>query len=198
MARNEFKGRTEKIEELVRTVESVPDEAVRADALELVQSVMALHGSALQRIMEIVLESGQAGGEIIRCFAGDDLVSGLLLLHDLHPDDLETRVIRALEKVRPFLQSHHGNLEFLGIEEGRVRLRLQGSCKGCPGSAITSKTAIESAIFDSAPDVVAVEVEGIAEKPPTGQRELVQLGKVTTLVSLSPTAQKSEKEGSRI
>ena len=99
---------------------------------------------------------------MIDAFAGDDLVGAILLLHGLHPLDLETRVRQALDKVRPLLRSHGGNVELLGLAGGVARLRMLGSCDGCPSSAMTLKTAIEEAIFEKAPDVTAIEVEGMA------------------------------------
>ena len=48
------------------------------------------------------------------------------------PPILESRVEQALERVRPYLRSHGGNVEMLGIAEGVVRLRMLGSCNGCP------------------------------------------------------------------
>ncbi len=84
------------------------------------------------------------------------------MLHDVHPDDTETRVLAALDQVRPYLGSHAGDVEYLGVDgEGVVRLRLQGSCDGCPSSLVTVKTAIEKAIEEAAPEVVRVEVEGV-------------------------------------
>jgi Fe-S cluster biogenesis protein NfuA/nitrite reductase/ring-hydroxylating ferredoxin subunit len=101
-----------------------------------------------------------------------------LLLHDLHPVDLPTRVLGALENTRPYLKSHGGNVELVGIDEpGVVRLRLQGSCHGCPSSAMTLKLAIEQAIQEAAPDVTAIVVEGVqngGHAEPAG-RELVAL-----------------------
>jgi len=88
-------------------------------------------------------------------------VGSLLLLYGLHPVDLETRVRGALEKTRPYLRSHGGNVELVDVDEsGAVRLRLQGSCHGCPSSAMTLKLAIEQAIHDAAPDVTSISVEG--------------------------------------
>jgi Fe-S cluster biogenesis protein NfuA len=99
------------------------------------------------------------------------LISSLLLLHGLHPQDLEERVAAALERVRPDLHAHGGDVELLSIDDGVVRLRMQGNCDGCPSSAATLKFTIEQAIYAAAPDVAAIEVEGI-ESPPPG---LVQL-----------------------
>jgi Fe-S cluster biogenesis protein NfuA/nitrite reductase/ring-hydroxylating ferredoxin subunit len=156
----------------------MPDPEARASALELVQSLMELHGGGLERMMEIASEKGEAGEAIMDEFARDELVKGLLLLYGLHPVALETRVMQALDKVRPYLHSHGGNVEMLGIEEvGVVRLRLQGSCKSCPSSAMTLKLAIEEAIYEAAPDVTAIEAEGVLE-PPAPSSGLVPLGRL--------------------
>jgi Fe-S cluster biogenesis protein NfuA/nitrite reductase/ring-hydroxylating ferredoxin subunit len=112
--------------------------------------------------MEVVAE-GEERERIFEALAGDELVSHLLLLHGLHPLDVETRVIRALEEVRPYLQSHGGNVELLGIAGGVARVRMQGSCDGCPSSAVTLKLAIEEAVQKAAPDLEGSEAEGVTE-----------------------------------
>ena len=100
----------------------------------------------------------------MRGLAEDDVIGNLLVLHDLHPDDVDTRVQRALEQVRPYLGSHAGGVSLSGVDEdGVVHLKLEGSCDGCPSSAMTVKSAIEDAILIAAPDVVSVEAEGMVE-----------------------------------
>jgi Fe-S cluster biogenesis protein NfuA/nitrite reductase/ring-hydroxylating ferredoxin subunit len=116
-------------------------------------------------MMEVVAE-GENSGRAFEVFAEDELVSHLLLLHGLHPLDVETRVVRALEEVRPYLQSHGGNVELLGIEEGLARVRMEGSCDGCPSSAVTLKLAIEEAVLKAAPDLEGIEAEGVTEPKP--------------------------------
>ena len=92
------------------------------------------------------------------------MVGNLLVLHDLHPDDVLTRVQAALDRVRPYLGSHAGGVQLLGVDaEGVAHLQLEGSCDGCASSALTVKSAIEDAILVAAPDVVAVEAEGMVE-----------------------------------
>jgi Fe-S cluster biogenesis protein NfuA/nitrite reductase/ring-hydroxylating ferredoxin subunit len=157
----------QRIDELVRKIETMADPDARACSVELLQSLMELHAAGLDRMMEIAAQTGEAGQVIIDGFGRDELVRGLLLLYGLHPDALETRVMQALDKVRPYLNSHGGNVEVLGIEDNVVRLRLQGSCKSCPSSAMTLKLAIEEAIYEAAPDVAAIEAEGVLEPPPT-------------------------------
>ncbi len=174
--KKEFQQRLQKVESLVRTIESAADPNVRAGAVELMQTLMEMNGAGLERMMEIVFESGSGGAQVINRFADDELVGSLLLLYDLHPVSSEARVMQALEKVRPYLQSHGGNVEFIGIDdEGVLRLRLEGSCHGCGSSQMTLKLAIEEAINENAPDISALVVEGIVEetKPPA----LVQLGR---------------------
>ena len=128
---------------------------------ELVHAVMSLYGAGLERIVATV------DADTVRRLADDEVVGNLLVLHDLHPDDVDTRVQRALEQVRPYLGSHAGGVSLSGVDEhGVVHLRLEGSCDGCPSSAMTVRSAIEDAILVAAPDVVAVEAEGMVETGP--------------------------------
>jgi Fe-S cluster biogenesis protein NfuA len=173
MTSAEFRQRLQRIEGLVRAIESAGDPNARASAVDLMQSVMEIHAAGIERMMEITFESGEAGGQLIDRFGDDELVSGLLLLYGLHPLDVETRVIRALDSVRPYLQSHGGNVELLGVADGVVRLRFQGSCNGCSSSAATLEQAIEEAIYEAAPDVAGIEVEGATPQPSA----LVQLAR---------------------
>jgi Fe-S cluster biogenesis protein NfuA/nitrite reductase/ring-hydroxylating ferredoxin subunit len=164
------------IEGLVQKIEALPDPEARASALSLVQALMEFHGTGLDRMMEIVADSKEGGYAVFDRFAADDLVGSLLLLYGLHPHPLETRVMQALDKVRPYLDSHGGNVELLEIKDGVVRLRMQGSCKSCPSSSLTLKLAIEEAIYAAAPDVVTIEAEGVSE-PAVSKSGFVQIGK---------------------
>ena len=167
----------EKIEGLVRKIENLPDPEARTSAIALVQALMEFHGGGLERAMEIIAESGEGGYAVFDRFAEDDLVGSLLLLYGLHPHPIETRITQALDKVRPYLDSHGGNVELLGVADGVVRLRMQGSCKSCPSSAMTLKLAIEEAIYAAAPDVVTIEAEGVELPPTVSKSGFVQIGK---------------------
>ena len=68
---------------------------------ELVQLLMDVHGAGLERMMEIVFESEGSGPAIIDKLGNDSITSSLLLLYSLHPDDLETRVHKAMERIAP-------------------------------------------------------------------------------------------------
>ena len=131
---------------------------------ELVHSVMTLYAAGLERTLDLAAHDP----ELVRRMADDEVLGNLLVLHDLHPDDVHTRVQAALDRVRPYLGSHAGGVALTGIDEqGIVHLTLEGSCDGCPSSSITVKNALEEAILQAAPDVVAVEAEGMVEAAPT-------------------------------
>lgn len=161
----------ERIETLLAELEEVAPPAVGARVGELLRCVMAMYGDGLARILELEPEA-------TRRLADDDLVGGLLVLHDLHPDDVDTRVQRALDGVRPYLGSHAGGVSYDGVDaDGVAHLRLEGSCDGCPSSALTVSNAIEEAILAAAPDVVAVETAGVVPEPRPGEPALLQIGR---------------------
>lgn len=164
--REAFQARLARIETLINEVQTTANPALRASVEELVQTLLELHRVGLEQTMDIIWESGSVGEKLIHeRLPGNKLVSSLLLLHGLHPLSLEDRVQQALSKVRPYLQSHGGNVEVVGIVDGVVRLRLQGSCQSCPASAMTLKYAVEDAIYDVAPDVTAVLAVSNEERP---------------------------------
>lgn len=163
----EFRERMSRIEGLVHEIEGIAAPAAQVAAKTLLQTVLDLYGAGLERIFEVIYESEAGGQALIDELAQDELVGSILLLHGLHPYGLADRVTMALEKVRPYLGSHGGNVELIGVEDGFVRLRLQGSCDGCPSSAMTLELAIEEALQQYAPDITGLKVEGVVAPPPT-------------------------------
>ena len=132
----------------------------RERAEELVRLVADLYGAGLERMLTILHDGGRLDDDVLAALAADELVSSLLLVHDLHPYDVHTRVEHALDGVRPYLGSHGGDVELLEVtEDDVVRLRLLGSCDGCASSSVTLKLAVEGAIEAAAPEVTAIEVE---------------------------------------
>jgi Fe-S cluster biogenesis protein NfuA len=155
-----------RIEQLLAALEQGPDSPARSSARELVRVLLELHGDCLERLLEIACEHGEEGRKLIDELARDEAVSNLLLLHDLHPLDFETRVRQALERVRPTLAAHGGSVELIEIGAGHVvRLSLKGSCNGCPSSQLTLTSTIEDAVYAAAPETAGIEVEGVAGKP---------------------------------
>jgi Fe-S cluster biogenesis protein NfuA/nitrite reductase/ring-hydroxylating ferredoxin subunit len=140
------------MDERVARVERLLEE-VDERGEELVQALLDMYGEGLRRIL------ARTDPAVL---VEDELLSELLLLHDLHPVPLDARVREALESVRPYLESHGGNVELVGVDGGVVRVRLSGSCDGCPSSTMTLKLAIEDAIQRMAPEVERVEAEGVS------------------------------------
>ena len=151
----------QRIGAIVEQLESAADANSRALAKELLESLMALHGAGLERILEIAGESGEAGEKLIQKCGRDELVSSLLLLYGLHPDNLETRVKGALEKTQAFLESHAAQAELVSIgDEGTITMRLHLKPNGGCGSISASvKATLEAAIQDAAPDAPSIVIE---------------------------------------
>lgn len=157
-----FQKRVQRVGEIVEQLESATDPNARAVARELMESLMALHGAGIERILEIAANSGEAGESIIRKCGRDELVSSLLLLYGLHPENLNARVTRALEKSRSNLEPHAAKAELISItEEGvvTVRLYVKPNGGGCGSTAATLKATLEAALQDAAPDATSIVVE---------------------------------------
>jgi Fe-S cluster biogenesis protein NfuA len=174
--RGEFRAQTDRVEKLAAKLDLAGDPEVRAAALELIQSVIELHGAALQRMIDKCLESAD-GERILNSALQDDLVASMFLLHSLHPDDMQTRIQRGLEGVRPYLKSHGGDCELVSVLDGIVRLRLHGTCGSCPSSALTLKNAVEEALYDAAPDITEIVAEnGVVEASNVSNLVALKLG----------------------
>ncbi|HEX4189133.1 MAG TPA: NifU family protein [Solirubrobacteraceae bacterium] len=173
MEREQTQALVANVEQLLEQLEQLADPAARAKATETVQALLDLYGAGLERIVEEV--ALRDDGRIARALAEDELVSHLLLLHGLHPEPLEERVRGALEEVRPYLESHGGDVELLGLEGGVARLSLEGSCSGCPSSTMTLKLAIENAIGKAAPEIEEVLAEGASAPAQPGGAPLLQI-----------------------
>jgi Fe-S cluster biogenesis protein NfuA len=154
--------RVASIEELVRGIENVADPAVRSLCKQLVQSLMDFHASGIERMMEIAHESGVTGAKIIGQFGSDELISSLLLLYGLHPLDLRSRVMGALEKARVQLEPHGLHVELLEVNESAgITLRWESRGHTCPSSTAALRSTVEQAIGDAAPEITGIVIENI-------------------------------------
>ena len=117
-ADKDFQLKIQRLGELVRDLENIADPESRASAKTLVQLLLDLHSVGLERVMEIVASTGDAGGRTIDDLGRDPLVSSLLVLYGLHPLDTESRVLQAVERLQPRVRKGGGELELLGFESG--------------------------------------------------------------------------------
>ncbi len=77
----------------------------------------------------------------------------------LNPDQHEetiTKVMMALESIRPFLKKDGGDIELVDVSENVVYVRLIGNCNGCPMSFSTMKLGVENTVKQFAPEIINV------------------------------------------
>ena len=154
----------DRIERLLDDLHSRLDPRAYGAVEDLVRLLTDLYGGGLARVVDL---AGEASPELLDRLADDELVASLLIVHGLHPSDLTGRIEAALESVRPFLAHHDGDVELLDVDAdaGAVRLRLLGSCDGCPSSSVTLKLAVERAIVEAAPEIVRIDVDDAGAEP---------------------------------
>ena len=162
-----FREKIRRLGELVGGLDAMPGDKNEA-ARELVQLLLDVHGTALERMMEIVFDSG-SGGHALLLKAGDDpIVRHLLLLHSLHPEELDSRVIKALDAARPKLRKYQSAVELVSLSDGIVQVKINTSGHTCGSTVATVKTLVEECIYDQAPDVESLQFIEPDELPSAG------------------------------
>ena len=180
-----------RVQELTSRLEQLSDPAARDMAEALVSAVISLYGEGLARIFAALDEAGDAGAAIREGVSRDGVVASLMLIHGLYPVDLRARVLEALESVRPYMESHGGDVELVGLDDGIARIRLEGSCDGCPASSSTLELAIKQALQEAAPDLDGLVVEGAVESPQTAFGDGATELPVVTVAPGDPDAEPS-------
>jgi Fe-S cluster biogenesis protein NfuA len=178
-----FQAKVQRIGDLVAALENIADPESRAGAKTLVQLLLDLHSVGLERVMEIVAASGDAGQRIIDEMGRDPLVSSLLVLYGLHPLDVESRVMQAVEKIQPRVRKGGGELELLGFDGGVVHVRVQITGHACGSTAKTLKSMVEEALYEAAPDMNTFVIEGLDDE--SGSGGFVPLGKLGGVMASS-------------
>jgi len=180
----------QRIGELVQEIEAIADPAVKAATKNLVQALMDLHGAALEKTLEIVAQAGEPGMEIIDRLGRNSLVSSVLILYGLHPEDIETRVVKAVDRIRPQLRKQGCEVELLSVDDGAIRLRVETGSHTCGSTAKTVQATLEAAMYDAAPDLTSLVIEGLEEKPASGFVALDKLmsGAVAPLAQVPQSA----------
>ena len=161
----------ERVGELAARLLEHDDESVRTDAEDLVDWLDVFHREGLGRFVDMVR---QWRGELfLEQAALDPVVGALLSTYSLGVDvDSATvdRVVQiALDDVRPYVHSHGGEIEVIGVIDGVVELRMHGSCNGCTAADDTIRSRIEVALREQWIDFRRVEVEdatAAAHPPP--------------------------------
>jgi hypothetical protein len=140
----------QRIEELIAAIQEHGNPVVRASAIEMVRALLDVHGAGLAEMLEQIASHGETGQAILNELVRNDLVSRLLLLHGLHPVDLETRLQQALDHARRWLRVHAADVELARATHEVVELRLRGGSDDV-------RRLLEQAILAAAPDVLRIE-----------------------------------------
>lgn len=144
------RARIGRLNELLERLEKVPG-ATAEMALEAVETLTEVYGTALARVLAVA-----AGAPaLVSAIVEDELCNHLLVLHGIHPDPVERRVVRALDEVRPFVRSKGGEVELVGVEQGVARVRLTAA--GCSSSTGALEQAVTDAVLAVAPELSGVE-----------------------------------------
>lgn len=163
-----FQDQVRELGKLIARFDQMPEGPQKTACKELVQLLMDVHGAGLDRMMEVVFESGDAGPAIIEKLGQDAVVGWLLLLYSLHPDNLETRVRKAIERTAPRLRKFAASAELVRIDEGAAQVRVTATGHSCGSSTKGLKAIVEDGVYELAPDVVSIEILGLEEAPSSG------------------------------
>src|SRR5258706_1597582 len=149
---NDINLQGERIQKLIERIETLPYPAAKELIQECMEAVLAFYGQGLTRILQVVNEADAESQKVYRKLIHDDVIKGFLLIHDLHPLDVEARLGEALEKVRPYLKSHDGYVEVVCLENGITRMRLHGTSQKCASSAGTLEISNKHTVEQGWPD----------------------------------------------
>ena len=186
---SEFQQQVRQLGKLIAQFDQMPDGPQKNACRELVQLLMDVHGAGLERIMEIVFASAGPGHDTIDKLGRDTIAGSLLLLYSLHPDDLETRVHKAIEQIRPRLRKLSCSVELAGIVEGTVQIRVTTSGHACGSSTRDVRAILEEGVYELAPDLTSLEILGLDEPSNSGFVALESL----MGHSLSPAARNTQQ-----
>jgi Fe-S cluster biogenesis protein NfuA len=184
----DFQERVRRIGALVEELETIADPAARSSARQLMQLVMEFHGAAIDRILEVLANGGEPGMGFIEQLGRDPMISSLLVLYGLHPETVETRVSKAVERLKAKLLRDGAAIELLGIKDGTVSIRVTPGAHACGSTTGTLRSLVEDSIYEAAPDIAGLTVEGLDGRPATG---FVSLDKLSSNHVVSPNVAES-------
>ncbi len=174
----EFEALAQKVDHAFREIDSFSGQD-HAKVLALKAAIEEFHKYGLTKIIQH-LKADPRGKELLFELVDEPGVYALFVMHDLIKVDLATRVNRALEQIRPYMQSHGGGVELVEVQADTLYLKLLGACKGCSESANTFRNLVEETLREHAPEII-----NIIEVPEEPVRELIPVA----------TLKKSKKSG---
>ena len=192
---HDFQQRVRRIGALVEEIETIADPAARSATRQLMQVVMEFHGAALDRALEILAAGGEPGTAFIEQLGRDPMVSSLLALYGLHPESAEARVRKAVDRLAPRLLRDGAAIELLRCQDGEVRIRVTPGAHACGSTTNALRSLVEDAVYEAAPDIASLTIEGLDGKPATG---FVSLDKLSGQNAVAAAMTEPATQGSGI
>ncbi len=159
----------ERVDKAIAEVQLL-DPEIRAKAMTLKSAIEEFHKVGLTHIVK-TLKNDPHGKALLFNLVDEPSVYALFAMHGLVRADLLTQVSRVIEMVRPYMQSHGGDVSLVDVRDKTVYVRLSGNCNGCSMSSVTSRNTVEESLKEHVPEIERVEV--VADEPAVGG--LVQL-----------------------
>jgi Fe-S cluster biogenesis protein NfuA len=150
-----------RVGELAEELLSHPDPAVARKVEEMLDWIDAFHREGLGRLVEMI--RSWRGEIFLESVGRDDVTGTFLAMYDLgelpaSDTGAADAVAEALEEIRPYVESHGGTITVDSIVDGVVKVRMLGSCDGCPSSAATLTVGVEQALREHWPNFRRLEV----------------------------------------
>ena len=159
---NQLEDTLTRINTLVEEIEGVTDPVARERSRALVQAILDVHRIGVARLLTMAAER-PGGAELVEALAADDTVALLLSLHGLHPQDLGSRVRRAIDELRPRLLADGVAIDLEHVDDDRARVRLSPAAPGgrVRAGAAELRVVIERALGHAAPELATIDIAGL-------------------------------------
>ncbi len=167
---DDFEQLAERVDKAIAEVQALEPE-IRNKAMALKSAIEEFHKTGLTHIVKKLKEDPQ-GKPLLFELVDEPTVYALFAMHGLVRADLKTRVSRVIEMVRPYMQSHGGDVSLVDVRDKTVYVKLAGNCNGCSMSSVTLRNTVEESLKEHVPEVEGVEV--VPTEPEVSG--LVQLG----------------------
>jgi Fe-S cluster biogenesis protein NfuA/nitrite reductase/ring-hydroxylating ferredoxin subunit len=169
----DFETLAKAVDDAHQEVQTLDDEA-REAAEQLQAAIEGFHRPALVHIVR-TLRADPRGKELLFQLVDEPSVRSVLALHGIIRADPLTRATTALQSVRPYLQSHGGDVELVELDGPTAVVRLHGSCNGCSMSAVTLREGVEQALVEGVEEITGIRV--LEDEPTTAFIPLASVGR---------------------
>lgn len=175
-AGNTLEHLAQRVDEAIAEIRTLPPE-VQAKAMAMRAAIEEFHKVGLTLIVKR-LKSDTRGKELLFELVDHPAVYALFSMHGLVRADLRTQVSRVLDMVRPYMQSHGGDVTLVDVQGKIVYVRLVGNCQGCSMSSLTLRNTVEESLKQHLPEIEAVKV--VSDAPVADNLVQIQTGRMAT------------------